>query len=653
MLSFYKLYPVFRNHIKTVVIAICTVIIVLPGNGQGYDPANFKQKVNDAYRQAIENLQFGEWEKGKTALQAIVKSNPAYADGWLSLMGAFGERKIYDSAALSFETAWPIDTAYAREYLLSYSINLAGMGKFDKAKEAVSKFLSIPRLNDRSRKAGEYRLGCYQFALDFATSHPNRSSILALENLGEKVNSSSSEYYPSFTIDDSILVFTRRTGGQREDFFQCLQSPNGYTKAEPVKGDLNVPPYKGGIQISADAELLVFAGDFPQSGYGNFDIYACEATPDGWSLPLNLGEKVNSEGWDSGPSLSPDKQALFFSSNRPGGFGGKDLYVCYRGTDGKWGKAMNLGASINTAADELAPYFHVDNRTLYFTSGGHPGYGNTDLYFAQRQPDSSWTKPQNLGFPINTIEDDGSLVIAPNGQTAFFASARAEGFGGLDLYKFQLPEDVRPPKTGWIKGQVFDASTKKGLPSAIQLKDLNSGALLQRIITDETGRYLVTLPEGSRYFFTVDRKGYLYFSKQFNLEKGNEDSTYVLDIPLQSIAKDATLELRNVYFETNAFVLDPLSYPELDKLVQMLVDNPELKVEIGGHTDNTGNSQDNMVLSANRAKAVKDYLVKKGVKEGRLSSKGYGSTKPVQSNDTETGRSANRRTEVKVLDLIN
>ncbi len=642
-----------RISLLQLVLFLSVSFLPLVSAGQDYDPAKFKPRVNETYYAAIEDLRSGRWEQGKNSLLAIVKANPTYADGWLSLMGAYGEKKIYDSAILAYQKAWPIDTLYASDYLLSYSINLAGDGRFTDALQAVEHFLQKPKLGDRSKKAGEYRRDNYRFAIAFAEAHPNRSKLLALENLGPKVNSPESEYYPSFTIDDSILVFTRRTGGRREDFFQCLQSPAGYSQAALVKGDLNSPPYKGGIQISADAEWLVFAGDFPEQGLGNFDIYLCEATPQGWSLPLNLGEAVNSEAWDSGPSLSPDKQAIFFSSSRPGGYGGKDIYVSYRKANGSWGKALNLGPEINTGADELAPYIHVDNRTLYFTSGGLPGYGNTDLYFTQRQPDSSWQTPQNLGFPINTIEDDGSLVIAPNGETAFFASARAEGLGGLDLYKFQLPEDVRPPKTGWIKGQVFDATTKKGLPSAIQLRDLASGDVLQKIITDETGRYLVTLPEGRSYYFTVDRKGYLYFSQLFDLQQGRKDSTYVLNIPLRGIAVDAKLELRNVFFETNSFALGQASHTELNTLVQLLSNNPGLKVEIGGHTDNVGNATDNQKLSANRATAVKEYLVKNGINATRLSAKGYGSTQPLAANDTEAGRAQNRRTEVKVVDVGN
>jgi outer membrane protein OmpA-like peptidoglycan-associated protein len=299
---------------------------------------------------------------------------------------------------------------------------------------------------------------------------------------------------------------------------------------------------------------------------------------------------------------------------------------------------MNMGAGINTAADDLAPFIHADNQTLYFTSGGHPGYGGSDIYLIRRQPDGEWGKPENLGFPINTTDDDGSLIVAANGKTAYFASARTDSRGGLDLYRFELPEYARALKTQW----------EKGLPSAITLTSLQDSSWTERVVTDETGRYLITLPVGRSYSLTVSRQGYLYYSDAFNLEGNPTDSNYRKDIPLEPIQINASRTLKNILFETNSFRLSSTSFVELDKLVALLLENKSLNIEIGGHTDNVGNLADNLKLSTNRAKAVVDYLVLKGIDLNKLSFKGYGSTRPLTENDTEDGRAKNRRTEIKV-----
>jgi outer membrane protein OmpA-like peptidoglycan-associated protein len=292
---------------------------------------------------------------------------------------------------------------------------------------------------------------------------------------------------------------------------------------------------------------------------------------------------------------------------------------------------------------------HADNQTLYFTSNGHLGYGGDDLFMAKKGPKSVWTKPVNLGYPINTIENEGSLIVAADGKTAYYASDRSDSHGGLDLYTFELRSDIRPAKTLWVRGKVFDKKTKKGLPSAVDLTDLSSKEVLSKLQTDETGNYLITLPVGKDYAFTVKRRGYLFYSENFPLSNKNPDSTYYIDIPLQPLEANATIVLKNIFFDTRMFEIKTESTPELDNLVQLLKDNPALKIQITGHTDNVGKGEDNLLLSNNRAKAVVTYLTTKGINPARLSYKGFGATQPVDSNNTEEGRAKNRRTELKVI----
>jgi len=372
-------------------------------------------------------------------------------------------------------------------------------------------------------------------------------------------------------------------------------------------------------------------------------------TPQGWSKPVNAGGKVNSDQWDSQPCLSPDKKDLYFASRRFGGYGGSDIYVSHMQTDGKWGEPENLGPGINTTEDEQCPFIHADNQTLYFTSSFWPGYGDDDIFYVRKEADGKWSKPVNLGFPINTISQEGTLFVAADGKTAYYASDKNDSRGGTDIYTFELREDVRPLRTLWVKGQVFDKKTSKGLPSTVELIDLTSKQVVSRILTNEDGNYLVTLPVGKDYAFNVNRKGYLFYSDNFLLSNNAPDSSYEKNIGLQPLEINATVVLNNVFFDVRRFDLKPESQVELGKIIQLLKDNPTLKIQISGHTDNVGKPADNLALSNSRAKAVVNYLVANGIAAQRLTAKGFGETQPVADNKTEAGRARNRRTEMKVI----
>ncbi len=620
---------------------------------QKYEPEKIKPKAVKLYDLAIEKMRDQAFEEAIPILQKTIAADTNYVDAILSLAGVYGQLKKHDSSVIHYEWAKRKDTLYFQQYHLPYSINLAGCGRLQEALDAVNYFLTVPKISERSVLAGNFRKRCFQFAVNYAKTHTDTSYVFAPMNLGDSVNSEKSEYYPSVTIDDSLLVFTKRGEGHREDFMESKLLPNKqYGKATLINGDINIETSKGALTVSADGEWLIFAGDFGRiKGFGNFDLYISYYTPNGWSEPENLGPNINTEFWESSPSLSPDKRVLYFSSNRNGGVGGKDLYMSIRQPNGKFGEAINMGDSINTVGDELAPYIHADNQTLYFTSDGLQGYGGTDLFVMHKQPDGQWGKPENLGYPINTIDDEGSFAVSADGSTAYYASDRTDSRGGLDLYKFTLRNDIRPFKTLYVKGKVFDKKTNRGLPSTVELIDNTTNKALMKIQTDEVGEYFITLPLGKDYTFTVNRKGYLFYTEQYELKNKEADSVYKKDIPLSPVELNASVVMKNIQFETNAFKLLPVSLIELDKLLQVLMENPSLKVEISGHTDNVGKPEDNIKLSTNRAKAVVDYLSSKGIALNRLTYKGYGSSKPIADNSTEKGRAKNRRTEFMIVGL--
>lgn len=628
-------------------MGLCLSLLTLTAAAQA-DQSKINKKAIAAYEKGLAAAEYGDYKAAVQLLNEAVKLDKNYIDAYLSLAGVYGELKDPASSVATYEKAFALDSNYTSELRLPYSINLAALGQFDKALATIDALLAREKMNPNTRKAAEFRRKSFLFAVAYARTHPNTNYVFAPQNIGPGVNSPESEYWPSMPIDGKALIFTRRLGGRNEDFF-VSENFGQWEAARRLTGSINTPESEGAQTISQDGTWLVFTGCNRPEGMGSCDLYMSYLTKQGWSQATNMGNKINTEDWESQPSLSPDKRDLYFASKRPGGFGGSDLYVSHLLPNGRWSDPENLGPEINTPGDEQGPFIHADNQTLYFASTGHTGYGDDDLYVIRRAPGGKWGKPENLGYPINTVNREGTLFIAANGKTAYYASDRGEGKGLMDIYSFELREDIRPHKTLWVKGKVFDNKTKQGLPSSVELIDLASRQTLSKVQTDEEGNYLITLPVGKDYAFNVARKGYLFYSDNYSLKGKDPDSTYQKDIPLQPIEVAAGVVLRNIFFDFNKYELKEESQVELDRLVQLLTENPTVKVLIEGHTDNVGGAADNLKLSENRAKAVVTYLKGKGIAADRLSSKGFGATKPIAENTTDEGRAQNRRTELKVV----
>lgn len=602
------------------------------------------------YIQAQERFNDGNLVLAAGLLQQATDIDKNFADAYINLGSIYARLKNYKSSVASFEKAFAIDSAYSFDYRISYSVQLAGLGQFEKALDVINDVLTKkPPRHPASLANAEKRKASYQFAVEYAKASTVKNYVFAPQNLGPNINSASLEYLPSLSVDGSELIFTRRVSGTNEDFFIAKKEKNGWGVAEPADGKINTPQSEAAQTLSADGEWMIYSANGRMDSYGNYDLYMAQHTAEGWVDTYHFGLGINTDQWEAQPSLSPDRKDLYFASRRPGGYGGIDIYVSHLKPNGYYGQPENLGPNINTPGDDQCPFIHADNQTLYFTSNGLPGYGDDDLFVVRKQPDGSWGKPVNLGFPINTIEKEGTMCIAADGHTAFFAGERSDSRGGLDIYSFELREDIRPVKTLWVKGKITDSKTGKPLASAVQLTDLSNKQLISDIQPDEAGNYFMTLPVGKDYAFNVNRKGYLFYSDNFLMAGRSPDSVYEKNILLQPIEANASIILKNVFFDKNKFELKPESQAELDKLVQLLNDNPGMKAEISGHTDNAGKPADNLLLSNNRAKAVVSYLVSKKIAASRLIARGYGETKPIADNKTEDGRARNRRTEMKVI----
>lgn len=634
---------------RVILLVLFTHFSFFSAKAQWFDPEKVNPKAADIFMSAIEDADNNKYRQALIKMNDAISIEPKFVNAYLSMAGIYANMKRYDSSVYFFEKGIGLDSVYSAYYFLPYSISLAGTGEFEKALKAVTTFLSQEKLNQQSMKAGNYRKSTYEFAVDYAKKHPAGNYIFTPKNLGDNVNSSWPEYYPSVTIDGKKLVFTRRVEND-EDFYESSFVNGKWEKAKPLAGKVNTNLNEGAQNISQDGEWIIFTGCNYPEGQGSCDLYISRRTNNGWSEAENLGPVVNTDFWESAPSLSPDKRDLYFSSSQAGGYGGKDIWVCHRSDKGKWSQPENLGPAVNTSGDESCAFMYADNQTLFFNSTGHAGYGSTDLFFTRKMGDSTWAEPVNLGYPINTIDDEGSLIVAADGKTAYYAGEGKDNLGALDIYSFELRQDIRPPKTLWVKGKVFDAKTKLGLPSSVELTDINSRQLISSVQTDEDGNYLSTLPLGKEYAFNVKRKGYLFYSENYDLHNNNVDTVFTADIPLQPIEPGAGIVLKNIFFDSKKTELKPESMAELNSVIQLMNDNPNLKILISGYTDNVGKPQDNITLSNNRALSVIQYLLSsRKIAKDRLQYKGFGETKPIASNTTEEGRAKNRRTEMSVI----
>lgn len=536
---------------------------------------------------------------------------------------------------------------------------------YDNAVKNLETFLKFERINPNTREQAEQYLRNAKFASD-AMKNPQPFKLV---NLGAGVNTADYEYFPAVTADGSTFLFTRNTrntagkgGPQQEDFYISKKMSGTWQTATPMSS-VNTDGNEGAPTLSADGQIMFFAscmeisGDYgspERKGYGSCDIFYSQKVNGKWTTPVNAGQQINTRNWETQPSFSSDGKTLYFirGSVTREGIKNPDIYYATVGDDGKFGEAVRLSDVVNTPFKEESVFIHPDNQTLYFSSEGHPGMGGLDIFVSRRQADGSWGKPVNLGYPINTVTDENSLLVDANGKLAYLASEREGGFGGLDIYQFELPESVRPEKITYVKGLTFNAKTKVPLDASFELIDLETQQSVTKAFSNSSGEFLVTLTSNHNYLVNVSKPGFLFYSDNFSLKDKVADynKPYQLEIPLQPIDTGYTIELKNVFFDVNKWDLKPQSKAELEKVIAFLKTNPTLKVEFGGHTDNSGDKAFNKTLSANRAKAVYDYVIQNGgIVATRLSYKGYSDTKPKVPNDTPENKAKNRRTELKVL----
>lgn len=514
--------------------------------------------------------------------------------------------------------------------------------------------------------------------------HPARVFI---DNVGAAINSKYPDYAPVISADESVMIFTSRRdnttgGGMDEDINQYFEDIYISTKKDKNWGPalnigkpINTPGHDATMALSADGQkLFVYIDD-----NNNGDIYECNLKGDIWSKPEHLNDNINTKYHESSASLSSDGKTLYFVSDKSGGVGYRDIYYSTLSEKGKWQQAQNIGPVINTQYGEEGVFIHPDGKTMYFSSQGHKSMGGYDIFKSVFE-NGKWSEPENLGYPINTPDDDVFFVISASGKHGYYASFKNDGLGEKDIYMvtFLGPEkpmvlnnednliasqtepvketviakavEVTKQKVSIFKGLVRDAKTQKPVEADIDLVNLTDNKEVASFKSNsKTGRFLLSLPAGKNYGIAVKADGYLFHSENFNFPDTADYMEVNKIIDLQSIEVGQVIVLRNIFFDFDKATLRPESINELERLTKLLQDNPSIVIEISGHTDNKGSAEYNQKLSEARSKSVVDYLISKGINKGRLQYKGYGLAKPMATNDTEEGRQLNRRTEFKIL----
>jgi outer membrane protein OmpA-like peptidoglycan-associated protein/tetratricopeptide (TPR) repeat protein len=637
----------------------------------------FAQKIDKKYstnsEKAIKNFEKAQVsfdarkdEEAVELLQKALKIDANFIEAHMFLAEVYGENKKYKEALDEAKIATSISPDFFKSAYYSMGFWSLKLQLYDEAEKHLNHYLSYKGISAEAKSNAMLGLKSAQFAR-VAIKNPVPFNPI---NMGSEVNSSENDYLPAITADEQHLVYTRLIPkdpngsvsdmrNKSEDFYSCIKTNGQWSKAINIGPPINTIGNEGAQCISADGQVLVFTAckeydGYPggRKGYGSCDLFIAKKQANGaWGVPENIGKPINTEYWDSQPSMSSDGQTIYFVSNRPGGKGGADIWKCTKNEAGKWANLVNLGDSINTPENEESPYIHPDNKTLYFSSEGWPGMGSKDLFLTRIKKDGSFSTPMNLGYPINTSESERDLIVSANAKTAYFSSERDGGNGGLDLYSFELYDAARPTAVTYVKGKVFNKENNKGIEAKFELIDLETGQMIMQAASMAgSGEFLVCLPINKNYLMNVSKNGFLFASENFSLKGlANNLKSYEMNMPLTPIKVGEKVVLKNIFFETASFQLKEESKIELQKLKSFLVLNAAVTIEIGGHTDNVGDKKSNQILSENRAKAVYDYLVANEISKDRLTYKGFGDSMPIEDNNTEKGKAANRRTEFMIL----
>lgn len=607
------------------------------------------------YKESENYMVRGQFPEAIELLQKAIKKDDEFIEAHIRLGQIYKKVSDIDRAIAHLQMASDINKGKNAKFnavLFDLAELYLKKGDYNNVAVYAERYLSSQPTNKEIANQAEMLKKNAEYALE-NISKPLPFKPKALTN---PINQFELQYFPVLTVDQKTLIFTRREGyaAQYDEdiYISYRQEGGGWSEPQSISPLINTAYNEGTCTISADGRTLIFTSCEGRKGFGSCDLFVSYKIGDEWSAPENMGKSINSSSWESQPALSADGRTLYFISSRAGGYGKRDIWFSTRDDKGNWNKAKNCGSVINSPEDEVSPYIHVNDKTLYFSSKRYPGYGGFDLFYSEKTQDG-WSEPENIGYPINTSDDQVSLFITADGTKGYYSH---EVRNKMDqntsyLYEFDIPSEVQVNfKSNYVRGKVYDAETKRLLKAKIELYDIAADSLKGFVHSDSiSGEYLIVLTEGAEYALYVNKKGYLFESLSFDYREDANLEPVEINIYLKPVKMGMTTVLKNIFFEVDDFELKEKSKTELNRVVNFLKLNPKLKIEITGHTDNTGSKEYNRMLSLNRAKAVYDYLVKSGIDCDRINVQGYGDSKPVAPNDSEVNKQKNRRIEFKIL----
>ncbi|OJW18236.1 OmpA family protein [Mucilaginibacter sp. 44-25] len=611
-----------------------------------------EKRYSTSNQEAIKNFSLANesidehlYDEAIALLQKAVDADSKFIEAHALLGDVLRMRRMFKPAAEQFNQAIALNPEYNKGLYLKVADCEIPNAMYEPALRHLEKYLTYTNNTPQNIAYAQKLIADCKFSIQ-AIAHPVAFTPV---NMGADINTADDEYLPVATADEAELIFTRKINNN-EDFYKSDKVGNKWQKATYLSDVINTPMYNEGAQsISQDGKYLFFTGCNRPDGLGRCDIYIAQKKGNDWAKPFSIGAPLNTSGWEAQPSISADGRTLYFVSNRKGGYGGYDIWLSHL-TEKGWSEPENMGPNVNTQYDEQSPFVHPDDSTFYFCSNGWPGLGGKDLFVSRLGKDGKWQKPENLGYPINSSGDENGLTLTANGSYAFFASNNLKGFGGYDIYTFEMPESVRPKVVTYVKGTVQDKKTKAPLEAAVEIIDLQKNTpVYQDYSSEDAGEFLATLPTGKNYGLNISREGYLFYSDNFSLIGLINKKAFNLSVLLSPIEVGNKVILKNIFFDTNKFDLKPESKAELQKLVEFMQLNPTVKIEVSGFTDNVGTHEANQTLSEKRAGAVYQYLVVAKVNSTRLVYKGYGEGQPIAPNTTDENRALNRRTEFMII----
>lgn len=610
------------------------------------------------YSKSLALFEEGKKREAQEIMYQLTKDEPLFAQANMSLGMFYIENKPPNvkTARKYFEKAielCPDSVLYAYYYMGKIYYGSHDFGKAIECFQHFLKDVDLIKTDDDYFEIKNY-LEYAQVTFDLL-SHPVPFEPVKVEG----ISTNADEYLPIISPDNDFALFTRRAKQfisrglteqlvEKEVFTYSLRNHDGqFEQGWEMEYPFNKVENEGAATLTIDNNDLYYTvcTRDPQTKYLNCDLYHSHFAKGYWSNIESLGDHINGkDSWESQPSVTSSGDRIYFASNRPGGLGGYDIYKINKLEDGTWSDPINVGAPVNTAGNEKSPFIHTDSQTLYFSSEGHKGLGGYDIFFCRQNEEGEWQNPVNIGYPINSFDDDLGFFVSTDGQFGYYASNRLDENNKWNLYSFPLYEKARPQKVLFIKGQVDIANNLEPIKARIQLKNMRTKTIREIPVDTVTGKYVATMLFRDDQVLTVKNEGFVYSSRYLSVEDSSLSSPKTVDLTMKKIEVGESYKIDDINFATNSTLLNEDSKKIIDEFFEFLYENPNIEVEIQGHTDDVGQDEANLILSDKRAKAVYDYLIQKGIPMSRMEANGYGETQPLVENTTSSGRAKNRRT---------